>query len=76
MKDEFRRWDPRPLPGGLQPGKNRERHRRQHEPILVPVVCLGCLRDLAELAPGSEAYCPHCRRWTSTLDTTTEGAIA
>ncbi len=57
------------------PGVEKERRRESRQPVLVPIVCLGCARDLAEVVPGTEAFCPHCRRWTSTYDTITEGAL-
>ena len=60
--DGRRKW-------GRRPGKVRERDRLDREPVLVPVSCAGCGRDLAEVIVGGEAFCATCKRWTSTFDT-------
>ena len=73
MKDFDHRAN-RACPPTRQPAVVRERRRRSTEPVLVPIVCIGCGHDLAEVPPGTEAYCPTCRRWTSTFDMSTEGA--
>ena len=52
--------------------RRRERERRDREPFLIAIVCPDCLRELAEVLPDTEAYCPDCRRWTSAYDTTNE----
>ena len=54
------------------PARIRERERRDREPVLIAIVCPDCLRELAEVLPDTEAYCPDCRRWTSAYDATNE----
>ena len=55
--------------------RRRERERRDREPVLIAIVCPDCLRELAEVLPGTEAYCPDCRRWTSAYDAANEGDL-
>ncbi len=54
-------------------GRDRER-RRGSEPLLVPVACGECGRELAELPPESQAYCPICRRWASAYESSEGGS--
>ena len=55
--------------------RRRERERRDREPILIPVACADCLRELAEVPPGTEVYCPACQRWASAYAATGEGDL-
>lgn len=44
------------------------RAHRNDEPLVIVIACGGCERDLAEVPPEVEAYCPACGRWTRVLE--------
>lgn len=33
-------------------------------PRLTKIFCAKCGRKLAETLPGTDVFCPNCRRWT------------